>query len=118
MNELAKFIDVQGYQPNVDSVSSSIKDEKKKQSLNAHSEKLAVAFGLISSVEGSLIKIVESLICLKLISKIVNREMVLRHSSTIFTKGCALAKIAGDVKGANKHHDIYFACRSFMHTAH
>lgn len=113
MNELAKFIDVQGYQPNVDSVSSSIEDETNKQSLSTHSEKLAVAFGLISSLEGIVIKIVENLrVCndcgsaIKLISKIVNKETVLRHSSTIFTKKCVLAKIVGDVKRANKHCDI------------
>ncbi|KAJ0962620.1 hypothetical protein J5N97_027742 [Dioscorea zingiberensis] len=65
-----------------------VDDEQKEAVLAYHSEKLAVAFGLLSTVEGSTIRVMKNLrVCgdchsaIKMISKIVAREIVLRDSS-------------------------------------
>uniref|UniRef100_A0A1D1ZJZ1 Pentatricopeptide repeat-containing protein At5g46460, mitochondrial n=1 Tax=Anthurium amnicola TaxID=1678845 RepID=A0A1D1ZJZ1_9ARAE len=65
-----------------------VDDEQKDVILSLHSEKLAVAFGLINTVEGSVIRVMKNIrVCgdchsaIKLISKIVNREIVLRDPS-------------------------------------
>ncbi|KAF6167682.1 hypothetical protein GIB67_017177 [Kingdonia uniflora] len=88
LDELGKLLEVEGYKPNVDSVISDIDDEEKELSLNVHSEKLAIAFGLINTPEGTLIRIVKNIrVCddchssIKLISKIVNRDIVLRDGN-------------------------------------
>ncbi|WOK93802.1 pentatricopeptide repeat-containing protein [Canna indica] len=65
-----------------------VDDEQKEVALAHHSEKLAVAFGLISTVEGSTIRVIKNLrVCgdchsaIKLISKLVGRRIVLRDST-------------------------------------
>ncbi|GAB4846936.1 Pentatricopeptide repeat-containing protein eli1, chloroplastic [Ancistrocladus abbreviatus] len=74
-----------GYIPRRDIVLHDIGEREKEQSLEVHSEKLAIAFGLISTQPGSTIKIVKNLrVCLdchevtKLISKITGRRIVVR----------------------------------------
>lgn len=76
-----------GYMPNVTSVLHDVDEEEKGMVLRVHSEKLAVAFGIMNSVPGSIIQIIKNLrICgdchsaIKLISKAVNREIVVRDS--------------------------------------
>ncbi|XP_030512123.2 pentatricopeptide repeat-containing protein At5g46460, mitochondrial [Rhodamnia argentea] len=65
-----------------------VEDEQKEELLFYHSERLAVAFALISTVEGSTVTVMKNLrICgdchsaIKLIAKIVDREIVVRDSS-------------------------------------
>ncbi|XP_074590558.1 pentatricopeptide repeat-containing protein At5g46460, mitochondrial [Curcuma longa] len=65
-----------------------VDDEQKEAVLAYHSEKLALAFGLITTVEGSTIRIIKNLrVCgdchsaIKLISKVVRRRIVLRDST-------------------------------------
>ena len=60
-----------------------VDEEEKGMVLRVHSEKLAVAFGIMNSVPGSIIHIIKNLrICgdcnvvIKLIFKVVNREIV------------------------------------------
>lgn len=50
-------MEVEGYKPTLDSLVSNIEEEEKALSLGVHSEKLAIAFGLISTPEGTLIRI-------------------------------------------------------------
>ncbi|KAG6716617.1 hypothetical protein I3842_04G058400 [Carya illinoinensis] len=76
-----------GYIPNITSVPHDIDEEEKVMTLQVHSEKLAVAFAIMNSAPGTTIQVVKSLrICgdchsvLKLISKIVHREIVVRDS--------------------------------------
>ncbi|KAK7395976.1 hypothetical protein VNO78_16631 [Psophocarpus tetragonolobus] len=76
-----------GYMPNVTSVLHDVDEEEKGMVLRVHSEKLAVAFGIMNSVPGSIIHIIKNLricgdchIVIKLISKVVNREIVVRDS--------------------------------------
>ncbi|XP_072978266.1 pentatricopeptide repeat-containing protein At5g46460, mitochondrial [Typha angustifolia] len=65
-----------------------VDDEQKEAALTYHSEKLAIAFGLLSTVDGSTIRVMKNLrVCgdchsaIKLISEIVRREIVLRDST-------------------------------------
>ncbi|CAI0475186.1 unnamed protein product [Linum tenue] len=62
-------------------------DEQKEEMLWCHSERLAIGFALISSVEGSGITVMKNLrVCgdchevIKLISGVVGREIVVRDS--------------------------------------
>ncbi|KAF3788567.1 Pentatricopeptide repeat-containing protein [Nymphaea thermarum] len=50
-----------GYQPDTSSVLHDLEEELKEQLLSHHSEKLAVAFGLISTADGSTLRIMKNL---------------------------------------------------------
>lgn len=85
-----------GYIPNMTSVLHDINEEEKEMTLRVHSEKLAVAFGILYSAPGTTIQVIKNLrVCgdchtvIKLISKIVNREIVVRDSKRFhhFRKG-------------------------------
>lgn len=74
-----------GYVPNTSVVLLDMDEEEKEKVLFRHSEKLALVFGLISTPPGNTIRIFKNLrICedchasFKLISGIVNREIVVR----------------------------------------
>lgn len=74
-----------GYVPETNYVLHDIGHEEKENALCYHSEKLAVAFGLISTDDGSLISVNKNLrICgdchvvIKLISKLYDREIIVR----------------------------------------
>ncbi|XP_052196572.1 pentatricopeptide repeat-containing protein At3g26782, mitochondrial [Diospyros lotus] len=76
-----------GYVPNMTSVLHDVDEEEKEMTLRVHSEKLAVAFGVMNTVPGMTIHVIKNLrVCgdchtaIKLISKIVNREIVVRDS--------------------------------------
>lgn len=65
-----------------------VEDEQKELMLSYHSERLAIAFGLLCTVKGSTITVIKNLrVCgdchcaIKLITKIVRREIILRDSS-------------------------------------
>lgn len=85
LEELTIKLQEVGYTPNMTSVIHDVNEEEKEMTLRIHSEKLAVAFGIINSVPSSTIQIIKNLrVCgdchtvLKLISKVVNREVVVR----------------------------------------
>ncbi|KAL9144132.1 hypothetical protein ABFS82_14G277600 [Erythranthe guttata] len=74
-----------GYEAETNYVLHDIGHEEKENALSHHSEKLAVAFGLISTDENSPINVNKNLrICgdchavIKLISKLYNREIIVR----------------------------------------
>lgn len=74
-----------GHDSSTSEVLFDIDEEEKDQSLFLHSEKLAVAFGLISTVPGSPIRVTKNLrVCgdchsfLKAVSKVFGREIVAR----------------------------------------
>ncbi|KAI9200486.1 hypothetical protein LWI28_008836 [Acer negundo] len=74
-----------GYVAGTNYVLHDIGEEEKENALCYHSEKLAVAFGLISTSEGTSIQVFKNLrICgdchfvIKLISMIYNREIIVR----------------------------------------
>ncbi|KAL2506995.1 Pentatricopeptide repeat-containing protein [Forsythia ovata] len=77
-----------GYQPDTNYVLHDIEEEHKEAILSQHSERLAIAFGLISTSPGAPIQIMKNLrVCgdchtvIKLISKIEGREIVVRDSN-------------------------------------
>ncbi|KAK3430416.1 hypothetical protein EUGRSUZ_E02100 [Eucalyptus grandis] len=77
-----------GYLPDKRFSLHDVEDEQKEESLFYHSERLAIAFALITAVEGSTIAVMKNLrICgdchsaIKLIAKIVDHEIVVRDSS-------------------------------------
>ncbi|KAL2252148.1 pentatricopeptide repeat-containing protein At5g46460, mitochondrial [Sesamum indicum] len=65
-----------------------VEEEQKEALLSCHSERLAISFALISTAEGSAITVMKNLrtcgdchSAIKLIAKIVDREIILRDSS-------------------------------------
>ncbi|KAH7577136.1 hypothetical protein JRO89_XS01G0210200 [Xanthoceras sorbifolium] len=87
LEELTVKIQEIGYVPNMTSVLHDVDKEEKEMTLRVHSEKLAVAFAIINSVPGSTIQVIKNLrVCsdchtvIKLISKVVEREIVVRDS--------------------------------------
>ncbi|KAJ4725320.1 Pentatricopeptide repeat [Melia azedarach] len=76
---------LKGYVPNTSVVLLDIEEKEKEKFLNRHSEKLALTFGLMNTPPGTPIRIMKNLrVCedchaaFKLISEIVNREIVVR----------------------------------------
>lgn len=85
LNEVDRLLDVAGFVPDTSEVLYNMDEEWKEGALSHHSEKLAIAFGLISTKPGSTIRIVKNLrVCgnchsaTKLISKIFKREIIAR----------------------------------------
>ncbi|KAK9155669.1 hypothetical protein Sjap_003149 [Stephania japonica] len=85
LSEMNRELKLMGYKPNKDQVLLDMEEEEKETALSHHSEKLAIAFGLISTDPGTTIRITKNLrVCAdchfatKLISKIYNREIVVR----------------------------------------
>lgn len=85
LDEIKFRIKAYGYIAETNLVLHDIGDEDKENVLNYHSEKLAVAYGLISTVDGTPIQVIKNLrICvdchafMKIISKIYNREIIVR----------------------------------------
>ncbi|CAN1230419.1 Pentatricopeptide repeat-containing protein At5g46460, mitochondrial [Linum grandiflorum] len=76
-----------GYVPDQRYALHDVEDEQKEEMLWYHSERIAIGFALISTVEGSTITVMKNLracgdchAVIKLISKIVGREIVVRDS--------------------------------------
>uniref|UniRef100_A0A0D9V6J0 DYW domain-containing protein n=1 Tax=Leersia perrieri TaxID=77586 RepID=A0A0D9V6J0_9ORYZ len=85
LERLYKEMDKQGYKPDTSCALHLVDDELKLESLKYHSERLAIAFALINTPPGTPIRIMKNLTaCLdchaviKMISKIVNREIIVR----------------------------------------
>ncbi|XP_020212088.1 pentatricopeptide repeat-containing protein At5g46460, mitochondrial [Cajanus cajan] len=77
-----------GFVPDQQFALHDVETEQKEEMLSYHSERLAIAFGLLSTVEGSTITVMKNLrVCgdchnaIKLMAKIVDREIVVRDSS-------------------------------------
>ncbi|KAF4376538.1 hypothetical protein F8388_025409 [Cannabis sativa] len=75
----------EGYVPDTSCVLHDIEEEAKETLLCGHSEKLAIAFGILNTPPGTTIRVTKNLrVCndchaaSKVISKIVNREIILR----------------------------------------
>ncbi|KAM2675863.1 hypothetical protein FF1_002671 [Malus domestica] len=85
LDEILFRIKAYGYAAKTNNVLHDIGEEEKENALSYHCEKLAVAFGLISTNEGTPIQVIKNLrICedchvvIKLISKVYNREIIVR----------------------------------------
>lgn len=85
---LLEMIKPLGYVPYIEAVLHDVEDEQKESYLNYHSEKLAVAYGLMKIPSPAPIRIIKNLrICddchtvVKLISKVTNRLIIVRDAS-------------------------------------
>ncbi|XP_042501122.1 pentatricopeptide repeat-containing protein At2g01510, mitochondrial-like [Macadamia integrifolia] len=86
--ELIKQITSIGYVPNITEALHDVQMEEKEATLSTHSEKLAIAFGLINVRPPFPIRIMKNLrICndchtfVKLTSKVTNREIIMRDKN-------------------------------------
>ncbi|KAL6124015.1 hypothetical protein ACLB2K_076531 [Fragaria x ananassa] len=77
-----------GYSPNVSSVLHDIGEEEKENAIKEHSERLAMAFGMLVTGNGDCIRIVKNLrVCedchevSKIISEVFGREIIVRDGS-------------------------------------
>ncbi|XP_010557541.1 PREDICTED: pentatricopeptide repeat-containing protein At3g62890-like [Tarenaya hassleriana] len=86
LDAMASKLKLAGYVPEVGEVLHDVDEEEEKETaLSRHSEKLAIAFGLMNTEPGTIIRIVKNLrVCLdcheatKFISKVYEREIVVR----------------------------------------
>lgn len=74
-----------GYTPVSESVMHELEDEEREISLRYHSEKLALAFGILKTKEGSIIRIVKNLrvcedchVAIKFFSILTKRKIIVR----------------------------------------
>eukprot|EP01018_Ginkgo_biloba_P024290 Gb_24630 [translate_table: standard] len=88
LERLSGQLEKAGYMPDKNFLLHDVEEELKEDILPYHSEKLAIAFGLISTPSGMPLRIMKNLrVCgdchtaTKFISLIVGREIVLRDSS-------------------------------------
>ncbi|KAF5182871.1 Pentatricopeptide repeat-containing protein [Thalictrum thalictroides] len=85
LDEVVKKLRRMGHKPDMEYVLHDINEEEKEASIRYHSEKIAVAFGLMSTPEGKSIRVVKNLrACgdchsfMKLISKLFDRLIIVR----------------------------------------
>ncbi|KAL9350890.1 hypothetical protein Peur_058145 [Populus x canadensis] len=85
LNKMTSDLKIAGYSPHTSEVFLDIAEEDKENAVYRHSEKLAIAFGLINSGPGVTIRIVKNLrMCIdchhvaKLVSKVYDREVIVR----------------------------------------
>ncbi|KAJ4714949.1 Pentatricopeptide repeat-containing protein [Melia azedarach] len=88
LGKLSKRMKEEGYVPDTNFVLHDVEEEQKEQNLSYHSEKLAVAFGIIATPPGTTIKVFKNLrtcvdchTAIKFISSIVRRKIIVRDSS-------------------------------------
>lgn len=88
VKELSVRLKEAGYEPDLTCVLYDVDEEQKEKVLLAHSEKLALAFGLLCTSEGVPLRVIKNLrICVdchnfaKLISKLYGRVVSLRDKN-------------------------------------
>lgn len=86
--ELKKKMRVAGYIADKSCVLRDVEEEEKEEMVGIHSEKLAVAFALLVSEPGAIIRVVKNLrVCrdchmaIKIISKLEKREIIVRDNN-------------------------------------
>ncbi|KAG8390683.1 hypothetical protein BUALT_Bualt01G0109100 [Buddleja alternifolia] len=106
IDNLMKRIKDEGFKPDISCTLHNVNDELKVESLKYHSERLAIAFALMTTPDGSPILVMKNLracvdchAAIKVISKVVEREITVRDSSRFhhFKDGASagLGKSAG-----------------------
>ncbi|XP_042514639.1 pentatricopeptide repeat-containing protein At4g16835, mitochondrial [Macadamia integrifolia] len=88
LDELERRMKVAGYVPDLDSALHDVGEEQKEMILSRHSEKLAIAFGLMNTPSGTQIRVFKNLrVCgdchnaTKYISEIEGREIIVRDTT-------------------------------------
>ncbi|KAK9152590.1 hypothetical protein Sjap_000070 [Stephania japonica] len=85
LEALPKQMKASGYVPDTKFALHDVSEEEKEHNLSTHSEKLAIAFGLLNTSPGTVLRVTKNLrICgdchsaIKFISRIYDREIVVR----------------------------------------
>ncbi|KAK1262709.1 Pentatricopeptide repeat-containing protein [Acorus gramineus] len=86
MEEINRIVRLRGHSPRTEGVVNfDVEEEEKERNLSWHSEKLALAFGLINTERGAIIRIVKNLrVCedchtvMKIVSEAFDRVLVVR----------------------------------------
>ncbi|KAH6819029.1 hypothetical protein C2S51_002632 [Perilla frutescens var. frutescens] len=85
LEEMMQEIEAKGHQPDTSQVLFDISEEERETSLRYHSEKLAIAFGILNMEPGATIRVVKNLrVCedchsaTKIISRVYAREIIVR----------------------------------------
>ncbi|KAJ6975996.1 hypothetical protein NC653_031735 [Populus alba x Populus x berolinensis] len=88
VEDLERRLKEAGFVPHTESVLHDLNYEETEETLCNHSERLAIAYGLISTPPGTTLRITKNLracdnchAAIKLISKLVSREIVVRDAS-------------------------------------
>ncbi|CAH8345850.1 unnamed protein product [Eruca vesicaria subsp. sativa] len=88
LKEMSDRLRLEGYVPQISNVYVDVEEEEKEDALVYHSEKIAIAFMLISTPERAPIRVVKNLrvcadchLAIKLVSKVYDREIVVRDRS-------------------------------------
>ncbi|XP_078433537.1 putative pentatricopeptide repeat-containing protein At5g40405 [Wolffia australiana] len=86
--EVARRLRAVGYVPATSLVMFDLEEEEKEDALARHSERIAIAFALLNSPEGEIIRVVKNLrVCIdcheasKLISLVFRRDIIVRDRS-------------------------------------
>ncbi|KAL8465323.1 hypothetical protein ACS0TY_034719 [Phlomoides rotata] len=92
LGEILKEVGRVGYAADATRVSFDLSEEDREQAVALHSEKLAIAFGLMKTRPGTCIRIIKNLrtcedchTVLKAISKVYDREIIVRDRSRFHT---------------------------------
>ncbi|KAI3458362.1 hypothetical protein Pfo_015025 [Paulownia fortunei] len=85
LSQLGDLLAEAGYIPNISPVFYDVENDEKTKMVSSHSERLAIAFGLISTPPGTKLLVTKNLrvcedchVAIKLISKIKQREITIR----------------------------------------
>ncbi|KAK9748095.1 hypothetical protein RND81_02G035700 [Saponaria officinalis] len=88
LEKLVEEMEKEGYVPDTSEVLHDVDEEYKKSLIYNHSERLAIAFGIISTPDGTTICVTKNIrVCtdchtaIKFMSKIVKREIIVRDNS-------------------------------------
>ncbi|KAF8398065.1 hypothetical protein HHK36_016992 [Tetracentron sinense] len=88
LRDLEERMRLEGYVAETSCVFGKLDEESKEDMLCGHSERLAIAFGILSTEEGEVLRVMKNLrVCLdchtaiKFISKIVRREIIVRDAN-------------------------------------
>ncbi|XP_027354884.1 pentatricopeptide repeat-containing protein At4g33170 [Abrus precatorius] len=88
VEHVMKRIREEGYVPDTDFALADVEEEDKESSLYYHSEKLAIAYGLLKTPPSTTLRVIKNLrVCgdchnaIKYISKVYQREIVLRDAN-------------------------------------
>ncbi|KAL9239491.1 hypothetical protein vseg_013806 [Gypsophila vaccaria] len=88
LEKLLDEMEKEGYVPDTSEVLHDVDEEYKKSLIYSHSERLAIAFGIISTPDGTTICVTKNIrVCtdchtaIKFMSKIVRREIIVRDNS-------------------------------------
>ncbi|XP_027166982.1 putative pentatricopeptide repeat-containing protein At3g23330 isoform X2 [Coffea eugenioides] len=87
LQDILEQIENEGYVPDTSEVPHDVDEEQKRYAVSTHSERLAIAFGIISSPAGTTIRVTKNLrVCvdchtaIKFISKTMGREIIVRDN--------------------------------------